>query len=126
MAQNKAKSVNLQIAMRRLDFLLQEGFSREKLANMTEIKYGTLGKIINGASKNIKQENYNKIAKVYYDYVDRKYSERKYVEDEPVIDSKDAEEGAKEIATYLILITVIIGILIVGMVAIVRYIIGLL
>ena len=124
MAQNKAKSGNLQIAMYRLDFLLQEGFSREKLANMTEIKYGTLGKIINGASKDIKQENYNKITKVYFDYLNRKYSEKECVED--VIDSKDAEEGAKEIATYLILITVIIGILIVGMVAIVRYIIGLL
>jgi predicted transcriptional regulator len=124
MAQNKAKSENLQIAMHRLDSLIQEGFSREKLANMAEIKYGTLGKIIRGSSKDIKQENYNKIAKVYFDYLDRKYSERKYVED--VIDSKDAEEGAREIAIWLGIAVVIAILALVGLGFVVKYIIGLL
>jgi predicted transcriptional regulator len=124
MAQNQGKSENLQIAMHRLDSLLQEGFSRKKLANMTEIKYGTFGKIIRGCSKDIKQENYNKIAKVYFDYLDRKYSERKYVED--VIDSKDAEEGAKEIAIWLGIAVVIAILALVGLGFVVRYIIGLL
>ena len=125
MAKNKAKSENLLNSMARLDFLLQQGFTRRQLSNMLDIQYGTLGKIIKGFSKDIKDENHNKIKKFHSNYIIHRSNEN-YFDDEPVIDSKDAEEGAKEIATYLILITVIIGILIVGMVAIVRYIIGLL
>jgi transcriptional regulator with XRE-family HTH domain len=124
MAQNQGKSANLQIAMHRLDSLLQEGFSRRKLANMTEIKYGTLGKIINGSSKDITQINYDKIEKVYFDYLDRKYSERKYVED--IIDSQDAEEGAREVAKWLSIAVIIAILALVGLGFVVRYIIGLL
>ena len=123
MAKNKAKSENLNIAIHRLDSLLQEGFSREKLANMTEIKYGTLGKIIKGYSKDIKQENYDKITKVYFDYLDKKYSEKDYGED--VIDSKDAEEGAKEVAMWLTITAVIVLLSLVGLSFVVKYIVDL-
>jgi hypothetical protein len=124
MAKNQGKSENLQIAMHRLDSLLQEGFSREKLANMAEIKYGTLGKIIRGCSKDISDTNYDKIEKLYFGYLDKRYADKIQIED--ILDEKDAEEGAKEMASYLTLITAIIVVLIIGMVTIVRYIIGLL
>jgi hypothetical protein len=123
MAKNQGKSENLQIAMHRLDSLLQEGFSREKLANMAEIKYGTLGKIIRGCSKNISDTNYDKIEKLYFGYLDKRYADKIQIED--ILDEKDAEEGAKEMASYLTLITAIIVVLIIGMVAIIRYIVGL-
>jgi hypothetical protein len=124
MAKNQGKSENLQIAMHRLDSLLQEGFSREKLANMAEIKYGTLGKIIRGCSKDISDTNYDKIEKLYFGYLDKRYADKIQIED--ILDEKDAEEGAKEMASYLTLITAIIVVLIIGMLTIVRYIIGLL
>jgi hypothetical protein len=124
MAQNQVKSENLQIAMHRLDSLIQEGFSREKIADMTDIKYGTLGKIIRGCSKDITDINYDKIEKVYFDYLDKRYADKIQIED--ILDEKDAEEGAKELAKYLAFITVLVGILIIGMVAIIRYIMGLL
>jgi hypothetical protein len=124
MAKNQGKSENLQISMHRLDSLLQEGFSREKLANMTEIKYGTLGKIIRGCSKDITDINYDKIEKVYFGYLDKRYADKIQIED--ILDEKDAEKGAKEVASYLTLITAIIVVLIIGMVTIVRYIVGLL
>jgi hypothetical protein len=130
MAKNKAKSENLQIAMHRLDSLLQEGFSKKKLANMTNIKYGTLGKIIRGCSKDITDINYNKIEKVYFNYLDKKFADKLYIEnfldEEPVIDSIDAEEGARTIAVWLG-ITVALGLLtLVGLAFVVKYIIDLL
>jgi hypothetical protein len=124
MAKNKAKSENLLNSMARLDFLLQEGFTRKELSDMLDIQYGTLGKIIKGFSKDIKDENHNKIKKFHLDYIIHRSNEN-YFDDEPVIDSKDAEEGAREVAKWLG-ITIAVGLLLlVGLGFVVKYIIGL-
>jgi len=124
MAKNKAKSENLLNSMARLDYLLQEGFTKKQLAYHLKIQYGTLGKIIRGFANDIKDENHNKIKKFHSDYIIHR-SNDDYI-DEEVIDSQDAEEGAKEVAIWLIIISVIVLLSLVGLAFVVKYIIGLL
>jgi hypothetical protein len=125
MAKNKAKSENLLNSIVRLDYLLQEGFTRRQLSDKLNIQYGTLGKIIKGYSKDIKDENHNKIKKFHSDYIICRSNEN-YFDDDPVIDSQDSDEGAREVAMWL-KITIAVGILsLVGLGFVVRYIIGLL
>jgi transcriptional regulator with XRE-family HTH domain len=125
MAQNKGKSQKLLTTMARVNFLLQEGFSRSKIANMADMQYGTLQKIAIGHSNDITKPNYEKIKKIHLDYINQK-SEIMLKDEEPVIDSQDAEEGAREVAVWITII-VLIGLLaLIGLAFIVRYIIGLL
>jgi len=123
MAKNKAKSENLLNSIVRLDYLLQEGFTRKQLADMLDIQYGTLSKIIRGFSKDIKDENYNKIKKLHSDYIIHK-SNDDYI-DEDVIDSQDAEEGVKEIKKWLYTIVVTVILLFISLWFILGYIISL-
>jgi hypothetical protein len=124
MAKNKAKSENLLNSMTRLDYLLQEGLTRKELSDMLDIQYGTLGKIIKGFSKDIKDENHNKIKKFHSDYIIHRSNEN-YFDDEPVIDSKDAEEGAREVAIWLTITAVIVLLSLVGLSFVVKYIVDL-
>lgn len=124
MAKNKAKSENLLNSMARLDYFLQEGYTRKQLSDMLDIQYGTLNKIIKGFSKDIKDENHNKIKKLHSDYIINQTND--LLDDEPVIDSIDAEEGAREVAMWLGIASLIAILALVGLVFVVRYIIGLL
>jgi transcriptional regulator with XRE-family HTH domain len=124
MAKNKAKSENLLNSIVRIDYLLQEGFTRKQLADMLDIQYGTLSKIIRGFSKDIKDKNYNKIKKLHSDYIIHKSNEN-YFDDEEVIDSQDAEEGVKEIKKWLYTIVVTVILLFISLWFILGYIIGL-
>jgi len=125
MAQNKGKSQKLLTTMARVNFLLQEGFSRTQVANMADMQYGTLQKIAIGHSNDITKTNYEKIKKIHLDYINQK-SEIMLKDEEPVIDSQDAEEGAREVAEWITII-VLIGLLaLIGLAFVVRYIIGLL
>jgi transcriptional regulator with XRE-family HTH domain len=123
MAKNKAKSENLLNSIARIDYLLQEGFTRKQLADKLDIQYGTLGKIIRGFSKDIKDENYNKIKKLHLDYIINRTNN--LLDDEPVIDSEAAEEEAKELEKFLAITFAIIGILLVGFIFLIKYIISL-
>jgi hypothetical protein len=124
MAQNKAKSENLLNSMARIDFLVQEGYTKKHLAMISGIEYGTFQKISIGFSKDIKKDNHEKIKKLHSDYIINKTND--LLDEEPVIDSADAEEGAKQIAKWLG-IAIAVGMLaLVGLGFVVRYIIGLL
>jgi hypothetical protein len=123
MAKNQAKSDNLLNSMARIDFLVQEGYTKKQLASMAGIEYGTFQKISIGFSKDIRKDNHEKIKKLHSQYIINQTND--LLDDEPVIDSADAEEGAKTIAVWLG-ITVVVGLLaLVGLGFVVRYIIGL-
>jgi hypothetical protein len=123
MAKNQAKSENLLNSMARIDFLVQEGYTKRQLASMAGIEYGTFQKISIGFSKDIRKDNHERIKKLHSDYIINRTND--LLDDEPVIDSVDAEEGAKTIAVWLG-ITVVVGLLaLVGLGFVVRYIIGL-
>jgi hypothetical protein len=123
MAKNKAKSDNLLNSMARIDFLVQEGFSKRQLASMADIQYGTFQKIARGFSNGIKKENHEKIKRLHSNYIINQTND--LLDDEPVIDSKDAEDGAREITTWIIITTIIAILIIIGLVSVIRYIIGL-
>ena len=127
MAKNTIISDKLELAICRIDFLVKEGFTKKQIADMAGIKYQTLQKISRAFSKDISDVNHEKIKKLHSDYIIKNTdnSSDYFLDDEPVIDSKDAEEGAREIAMWLG-ITVVVGLLaLVGLGFVVRYIIGL-
>jgi hypothetical protein len=123
MAKNQAKSENLLNSMARIDFLVQEGYSKKQLAQMSGIEYGTFQKISIGFSKDIRKDNYERIKKLHSDYIINRTND--LLDDEPVIDSKDAEEGAREIAMWLSIAASIAILALVGLGFVVRYIIEL-
>jgi hypothetical protein len=123
MAKNKAKSENLLNSMARIDFLVQEGYSKKQLAQMSGIEYGTFQKISIGFSKDIRKDNYEKIKKLHSDYIINRTND--LLDDEPVIDSQDAEEGAREIAIWLGIAVIIAILALVGLGFVVKYIISL-
>jgi hypothetical protein len=123
MAQNKAKSENLLNSMARIDFLVQEGYTKRQLASMAGIEYGTFQKISIGFSKDIRKDNHERIKKLHSDYIINRTND--LLDDEPVIDSADAEEGAREIAIWLGIAVIIAILALVGIGFVVRYIIGL-
>jgi|688.fasta_scaffold528610_2 hypothetical protein len=127
MAKNTIISDKLELAICRIDFLVKEGFTKKQIADMAGIKYQTLQKISKAFSKDISDVNHEKIKKLHSDYIIRSTNNSSdyFLDDEPVIDSQDAEEGAKEVAMWLG-ITVAIGLLaLIGLAFVVRYIIGL-
>ena len=123
MAKNKAKSENLLNSMARIDFLVQEGYSKKQLAIMAGIEYGTFQKISIGFSKDIRKDNHEKIKKLHSDYIINRTND--LLDDEPVIDSQDAEEGAREIAIWLGIAVIIAILALVGLGFVVKYIISL-
>lgn len=124
MAKNKGKSENLLNSMARIDFLVQEGYTKRQLAKMSGIPYQTFQKISIGYSNSIRQDNHDRIKKLHSDYIINRTDD--LLDDEPVIDFEDAKEGTKEIAMWLG-ISIGIGLLaLVGLVFVIRYIIGLL
>jgi hypothetical protein len=123
MAKNKAKSENLLNSMARIDFLVQEGYTKRQLASMAGIPYQTFQKISIGYSNSIREDNHERIKKLHSDYIINRTND--LLDDEPVIDPVDAEEGAKTIAVWLG-ITVVVGLLaLIGLGFVIRYIIGL-
>lgn len=123
MAKNKAKSDSLLNSMARIDFLVQEGYSKKQLAQMSGIEYGTFQKISIGFSKDIRKDNYERIKKLHSDYIINRTND--LLDDEPVIDSADAEEGAREIAIWLGIAASIAILALVGLGFVVKYIISL-
>jgi hypothetical protein len=127
MAKNTIISDKLELAICRIDFLVKEGFTKKQIADMAKIKYQTLQKISRAFSKDISDVNHEKIKKLHSDYIIRSTDNSLdyFLDDEPIIDSQDAEEGAREVAMWLG-ITVVVGLLaLVGLGFVVRYIIGL-
>jgi hypothetical protein len=90
---------------------------------MSGIEYGTFQKISIGFSKDIRKDNHEKIKKLHSDYIINRTND--LLDDEPVIDSADAEEGAREIAIWLGIAVIIAILALVGLGFVVRYIIGL-
>jgi hypothetical protein len=123
MAQNKAKSDNLLNSMARIDFLVQEGYSKKQLAQMSGIEYGTFQKISIGFSKDIRKDNHEKIKKLHLDYIINRTND--LLDDDLVIDSKDAEKGAREVAIWLGITASIAILALVGLGFVVKYIISL-
>ena len=109
----------------RLNFLIQEGFSRIEIENVSGINKHTLRSILQGKTKKITQKNHDKIKSLHSNYIINKTNDIKEIE---------AEELQKTLYTqslksYLWIVMGIVGILILGGSAVLgfllRYIISL-
>lgn len=123
MAKNQETSQNLENSIKRIEFFIQKGFTKKQIADMADIKYGTLLKIASGYSKDISDVNHEKIKRIHSDYIIRVTDNA--LDDEPVFDPQDVEDGANEVTLYVIIFVTILLLAIVGLGFIIKYIIGL-
>jgi len=70
----------------RLNFLIQEGFSRIEIENMSGINKHTLRSILQGKTKKITQRTHDKIKSLHSNYIINKTNDIKEIETEALHD----------------------------------------
>lgn len=70
----------------RLNFLIQEGFSRTEIENMAGINKHTLRSILQGKTKKITQRTHDKIKSLHSNYIINKTNDIKEIETEALHD----------------------------------------
>jgi len=70
----------------RLNFLIQEGFSRIEIENMSGINKHTLRSILQGKTKKITQKTHDKIKSLHSNYIINKTNDIKEIETEALHD----------------------------------------
>lgn len=116
------RKVDSKFALMMLDELSKAGFSKKDLSNMTGIKYVTMTSILRNRGKVITEDFNDAIRSVYNTYqIDRIKEEM----DNPVIDPEDEKEGVREVTTWTIIAVVMFALMLIGLVAVIKFVIGL-
>lgn len=124
--QNPKSRIDVEPSLIRLNFLIQEGYTRRDIENMAGINKHTLQAILQGKTKKITQVTHDKIKQLHSSYIIGKTDLlQEFDYDEPVIDPEDEKEGVKEITLWLYSITVAFVILLGILIIIIRYILSL-
>lgn len=105
----------------RLNFLIQEGFSRTEIENMAGINKHTLRSILQGKTKKITQKTHDKIKSLHSNYIINKTNDIKEIETEALHDRLYTQSLKSHL--WIVMGFVATGIII--MLFIVRYIISL-
>ena len=124
--QNPNSRIDVEPSLIRLNFLIQEGYTRRDIENMAGINPHTLRAILRGRTKKITLATHDKIKQLHSSYIigqTNVLQESDY--DEPVIDPEDEKQGVKEITLWLYGITVAFVILLGILIIIIRYILSL-
>jgi len=108
-----------------VDTMLQEGFTRPQVYKMAGIKAVTFSRMLKHRDAKITQATADRIEVYFNEYLRYKIDKNNLISDEDVIDRQDAEDGAKEVFSNLLLVLAIIVVLIIGLVTIVQFIINL-
>lgn len=113
------------IAKLRIKHLLQQGYTYAELARKMELSPKTIANIVDPNKELIRLETHEKVQE-FCDYLDSlTVKDGYFLTDEDVIDSKDAEEGAKEIAKWMYIIFGIVAVVLGIMFVIIKYILSL-
>lgn len=118
---NPNSRIDIEPSLIRLNYLIQEGFTRPEIENITGINKYTLRSILQGRTKKITQATHDKIKSLHSNYIINKTNEFEKITD------KELEEVfyIKSLKSYL---WTVIGFVAVGTIVmwfIVRYIISL-
>lgn len=117
------------IAKLRIKHLLKEGYTKAELSRNIKLAYKTLDNILDPKKEIIRLETHEKIAE-FCDNLDKMIEKEQttdnyFLTSEDIIDSKDAEEGAKEVARWMYITFAIVGVILIGMFFTVKYILSL-
>ena len=113
--------------------LIKDGYSQEEIANQAKLSQANISRILYKPEySKVKLSTQLKLAEVWENHKMKQINDlenKDFMFEEDVIDSKDAEEGAKEVAKWMYITFAIVGILILGGSAVLgfllRYIISL-
>ena len=124
--QNPKSRIDVEPSLIRLNFLIQEGYTRKDIENMAGINKHTLQAILQRKTKKITQATEDKIKQLHSTYIIGQTNILQEVDyDEPVIDPEDEKQGVKEITLWLYGITVAFVILLGILIIIIKYILSL-
>lgn len=117
------------IAKLRIKQLLKEGYSKAELCRKIELSYKTIENILDPKKELIKLETHKKVQE-FWDTLQAMIEKEQttdsyFLTSEDIIDSKDAEQGAKEIAKWMYITFAIVGVILIGMFFTVKYILSL-
>lgn len=125
----KKGMVSNKIAKLRILQLIENGYSKAEIARMTKLNSRTIYNILNPQNEVLQHKTHNIIVDLWDKLEEQKANEQTadnyFMFDEDVIDSKDAEEGAKQVAKWMYITFVVVGILLIGMIFLIKYIINL-
>lgn len=83
---NPNSRTDIEPSIIRLNFLIQEGFSRTEIENMAGINKHTLRSILQGKTKKITQKTHDKIKSLHSNYIINKTNDIKEIETEALHD----------------------------------------
>lgn len=125
---NNLKSrIDSELTLTRLDYLIQVGFTKRQIAKFSKVNLNTLRKIFSVRPYQISMDTHLKIKAFHSDYITNKTNEQNAIpeDDEPVIDSADAEQGAKEVAKWMWLSLGIAVCILIALIFVIRYVLSL-
>ena len=109
--------------------LIKDGYSQEEIANQAKLSQANISRILfKPEYGKVKLSTQLKLAQVWENHKMKQINDlenKDFMFEEYVIDSKDAEEGAKEVAKWMYITFAIVGILLIGLIFLIRYIISL-
>ena len=113
----------------RIKHLLAEGYNKSQIARMAGLNDRTIHNIIDPNNEFVRLETHNKLQALWQTLETQKETEQVadsyFFTDEDVIDRKDAEEGAKEVALWLGITVVILLLATLGLIFVIKYIFSL-
>lgn len=113
----------------RINHLLAEGYNKSQIARMAGLNDRTIHNILDPNNEFVRLETHNKLQTLWQTLETQKEAEQTldsyFLTDEDVIDRKDAEEGAKEVALWLGITVVVLLLATVGLIFVIKYILNL-
>ncbi|MGA1046737.1 MAG: hypothetical protein ACO3UU_01910 [Minisyncoccia bacterium] len=113
----------------RIKHLLAEGYNKSQIARMARLNNRTIHNILDPNNEFVRLETYNKLQALWQTLETQKEAEQVadsyFFTDEDVIDRKDAEEGAKEVALWLGITIVVLLLATLGLIFVIKYIFSL-
>lgn len=125
---NNLKSrIDSELTFTRLDYLIQVGFTKRQIAEFSKVNLNTLRKIFSVRPDQVSMDTHLKIKAFHSNYIINKTNKQNAIleDDEPVIDSADAEQGAKEVARWMWLSLGIAVCILVALIFVIKYVISL-
>jgi hypothetical protein len=112
--------INKDVTVYRIEFLMQEGFRKSEISQLSGVPKVTIDKLLKDSRKKVTVKTADKIKKAHSQYIMEKANN-----EEPVFDFDDVEDGAKEVANWMWLSLAIIAMAIIGLIFTIRFILGL-
>jgi hypothetical protein len=124
---NLKSRIDGDVTLARLDYLVQAGFTKKQIADLTGIQAQTMRRLLKKRPEKVSMDTHLKVKAFHSDYIINRTNAENAVpeDDEPVIDFADSEEGAKEVAKWMWLSLGITAMALIGLIFVIRYVLSL-